>query len=216
MRDIEGLLELNKSEGIYIDIGTDVYLEIQGVTFSVTSVFIGLLKDEFMLITLPKKYKSVQSKLYPGNKMVVKYLYEGSVFAFQSSVIEMITTPIRALALEYPKVVQKRELRRNRRRQVVIPGRVEAKKMSFPVMVSDISKVGCQFVFQHNITFREGDALRLYCNFPGCPGEVGSLAFVRNIRRESGTLSIGAKFKDSTDEFITPLLHFIFSIEDFV
>ncbi len=216
MRDIEGLLELNKSEGIYIDIGTDVYLEIQGVTFSVTSVFIGLLKDEFMLITLPKKYKSVQSKLYPGNKMVVKYLYEGSVFAFQSSVIEMITTPIRALALEYPKVVQKRELRRNRRRQVVIPGRVEAKKMSFPVMVSDISKVGCQFVFQHNITFREGDALRLYCNFPGCSGEVGSLAFVRNIRRESGTLSIGAKFKDSTDEFITPLLHFIFSIEDFV
>ena len=63
MEDLEGILELNKSEGIYIDIGTKIYMEIEGINFSVTSVFIGLLKDEFMIVTLPKRYKSVKNKL---------------------------------------------------------------------------------------------------------------------------------------------------------
>ena len=105
---------------INIDIGTMVYLEIEGVNFSVTSVFIGMLRDEFMIVTLPKRYKSVQNKLFTGNKIIVKYLFDGSVFAFQTSVIETITNPIKALALEYPKVIQKRELRIVKRNFVVI------------------------------------------------------------------------------------------------
>jgi len=215
MDELEGLLELNKAEGIYIDIGTKVYLEIDGVTFSVTSVFIGLLKDEFMIITLPKRYKSVKNKLYPGNKMIVKYLHEGSVYAFQASVIEMITSPIQALALEYPKVVQKRELRGSKRRHVVIPGRVEAKKTEFPIIVDDISKKGCRFMHQGKTNLREGDLLRVYCKFPGFADEAGAMACVRNIRREQGTLSIGVEFQDATQAFLVPLMHFLISIEEF-
>ena len=177
---------------------------------------IGLLQDEFLLITLPKKYKSVQSKLYAGNQMVVKYLHGGSVYAFQTSVIEMITDPIRALALEYPKVVQHRELRNNKRRPVVIPGRVEAKKSEFPIIVNDISKKGCQFRHQDRIPLREGDLLRIYCKFPGFSEETGAMACVRNVRREGGTLSIGAEFQDTTQEFLMPLMHFLLSIEGFV
>lgn len=216
MEELEGLLELNKSQGIYIDIGTTVYLGIDGVTFSVTSVFVGLLKDEFMLITLPKKYKSVQSKLYPGNRMIVKYLHEGSVYAFQTGVIKMITDPIRAIALEYPKVVQQRELRNNKRRPVVIPGRVEARKVDFPIIVNDISKRGCRFIHQDKISLREGDLLRVFCRFPGFSEETGAMACVRNIRREGSTLSIGAEFQDTSREFLNPLMHFLLSIEGFV
>ncbi|MBU1341991.1 MAG: flagellar brake protein [Proteobacteria bacterium] len=219
MEELEGILELNKSEGIYIDIGTKVYLEIEGVNFSVTSIFIGMLKDEFMIVTLPKRYKSVKNKLFPANRMVVKYLYDGSVYAFQTSVIEMITTPIRALAIEYPKVVQKRELRNVKRNSVVIPGRVEAKKTEFSVVVNDISKKGCRFKYldnKSNITsLREGDLLRIYCQFPGVSDEIGAMACVRNVRREKGQLSIGAEFQDITKAFLTPLMHFLFSIEDF-
>ncbi|OGR35130.1 MAG: hypothetical protein A3J80_03255 [Desulfobacula sp. RIFOXYB2_FULL_45_6] len=219
MEELEGLLELNKSEGIYIDIGTQVYLEIQGVNFSVTSVFIGMLKDEFMIITLPKRYKTVQNKLYPGNKIVVKYLFDGSVFAFQTSVIETITNPIKALALDYPKVVQKRELRITKRNFVVIPGRVEAKKTEFPIVVFDISKNGLRFKYKDNkqnlSTLKENDVVRVYCQFPGAPEEVGVLSVVRNVRREQDQLSIGTEFQDISKAFLNPLMHFLYSIEDF-
>ncbi|MCK5164386.1 MAG: flagellar brake protein [Desulfobacula sp.] len=219
MEEIEGILELNKTEGIYIDIGTKVYLEIEGVNFSVTSIFIGMLKDEFMIVTLPKRYKSVKNKLFPGNRMVVKYLHDGSVYAFQSSVIELITNPIRALAIEYPKIVQERELRIIKRNNVIIPGRVEAKKTEFPVLVNDISKNGCSFIYQNNksniASLRDGDILRVYCQFPGVSDEVGVMACVRNVRREKGQLSVGAEFQDITTAFLTPLMHFLFSIEDF-
>jgi len=126
MGELEGILELNKSKGIYIDIGTKVYLEIEDVNFSVTSIFIGMLKDEFMTITLPNRYKSVKNKLFPANKMVVKYLHDGSVYEFQTSVIETLNNPVRALAIEYPKLVQERELRVLKRNNVVIPSRIEA------------------------------------------------------------------------------------------
>ncbi len=219
MEELEGILELDKSEGIYIDIGTKVYLEIEGVNFSVTSIFIGLLKDEFLLVTLPKRYKSVQNKLFPSNKMVVKYLYDGSVFAFQTSVIETITTPIKALAIEYPKVVQKRELRVVKRNNVIIPGRVEAKQTQFQSVVFDISKKGCCFKYIDRVknftSLREGDLLRIYCSFPGVPDEIGALACVRNTRREKDQISVGVEFQDMTKPFLTALMHFLFSIEDF-
>ncbi len=220
MEELEGILELNKTEGIYIDIGTIVYLEIEGVNFSVTSIFIGMLKDEFMIVTLPKRYKSVKNKLFPGNQMVVKYLFDGCVYAFQTSVIEMITTPIRALALEYPKVVQERELRVVKRNNVIIPGRIEAKKTEYAVIVNDISKHGCRFKYLDTkstaTSLREGDILRIYCQFPGVADEMGAMACVRNVRREKGQLSIGAEFQDMPKTFLTPLMHFLFSIEDFI
>ena len=219
MEKMEGIFELNKSEGIYIEIGTKVYLEIEGVNFTVTSIFIGMLKDEFMIVTFPKRYKSVKNKLFPGNKMVVKYLQDGSVYAFQTSVIETITTPIRALAIEYPKVVQKRELRVVKRNNVIIPGRVEAKKTEFSAVVFDISKNGCRFKYHDNksnlTSLREGDLLRVYCQFPGVSDEMGAMACVRNVSREKGQLSIGAEFQDITKTFLTPLMHFLYSIEDF-
>lgn len=219
MEELEGILELNKSEGIYIDIGTKVYIEIEGVNFSVTSIFIGLLKDEFMLITFPKRYKSVKNKLFPNNKMVLKYLYDGSVYAFQTSVIETITNPIRAVAIEYPKVVQQRELRIVKRNNVIIPGRVEAKKTEFNAVVFDLSKHGCRFKYQDNKSnlnpLRDGDLLRLYCQFPGVSEEVGVMACVRNVSREQSQLSVGAEFQDISKAFLTPLMHFLYSIEDF-
>ncbi|MFH2091105.1 MAG: flagellar brake protein [Pseudomonadota bacterium] len=220
MEELEGILELNKTEGVYIDIGTRVYLEIEGVNFSVTSVFVGLLKDEFMIVTLPQRYKSVKDKLFPNNKMVVKYLFDGSVFAFQTSVMEIIITPIRAIAIEYPKVIQKRELRVVKRNHVVIPARVEAKKIEFSVVVNDISKKGCRFKYLDNKAqmnpLREGDLLRVYCQFPGVSDEVGAMACVRNVSREKGHLLIGAQFQDITKTFLNPLMHFLFSIEDFI
>ncbi len=219
MEELEGILELNKSEGIYIDIGTTLYIDIEGVNFSVSSIFVGLLKDEFMIATLPKRYKSVQNKLYPGNRMVVKYLYDGSVFAFQTSVIETITNPIKALALEYPKVVQKRELRGVKRNAVVVPGRVEAKKTEFRVVVFDISKNGLCFKYsdqkQNTVSLKERDLIRVYCQFPGASDEVGALAVVRNVRREKDRLSVGTEFQNLTRTFLTPMMHYLFSIEDF-
>jgi hypothetical protein len=206
MEELEGLLELNKSEGIYIDIGTQVYLEIEGVNFSATSIFIGMLKDEFMIFTLPKRYKSIKDKLLPSDTLVVKYLYEGSIYAFQTKVIETITNPIKALALGYPKVVQKRELR-------------IAKKKIFSMVVFDISKKGCRFKYRENIksmsSLREGDLLRIYCKFPGVADEIGAMACVKNIKRAQGQFTIGAEFQDMTKAFLMPLMQFLFSIEDF-
>ncbi len=219
MEELEGFLQLDESKGIYIDIGTKVYLEIDGVNFSVTSIFIGMLQDEFMLITFPKRYKSVQNRLYPGNKMVIKYLFHGSVYAFQTGVIETITNPINAIAIEYPKVVQQRELRIAKRNDVVIPGRIEVKNVGFKVVIFDISKKGCRFKYIDNknimSSLKDDDLLRVYVQFPGISGDIGAMARVKNVKRAKGQLAIGVEFQDIAKTFLTALIQFLYSIEDF-
>lgn len=218
MEGLESTFQLDKAENIYIDIGNKVYLEIDGINFSATCIFIGMLRDEFIIITFPKQYKSLKNKLFSGNKMVVKYLYNGSVYAFKTSFIETITNPIKAIAIEYPKVVQQRELRAAKRNDVVIPVRVEAKNAEFKAVVFDISKKGCGFTYKDKKSdmnaFREGDLLRVYMHFPGVADEIGVMACVRRIKKENGQFSIGVEFQDITKPFLTALMHFLYSIED--
>lgn len=219
MEDLEDILELNKSEGIYIEIGTKMFLEIEGVNFTVSSTFVGLLKDEFMITTLPKRFKSVENKLYPSSKMVVKYLFDGSIFAFQTSIIEILTTPIRALVIEYPKIIQQRELRGVKRKEVVIPGRIETTRLNAAIVIFDISKNGCRFKYHDerntSASLKDGDSIRLYCHFPGHPEEAAVVAKVRNIKREKRKLIVGAQFLEVPESFIKPLMEFLYSIEDF-
>jgi hypothetical protein len=216
---LEGIVQLDKAKNICIDIGNRVYLEIDGINFSAICIFIGMLRDEFMLITFPRQYKTIKNHLFSGNKMVVKYLYDGSVYAFKTSVIETITSPVKAIAIEYPKVVQQRELRVVKRNDVVIPGRVTAKNIEFKTVIFDISKKGCRFTYKDkksNVNaLGEGDLLRVYIQFPGVADEIGVMACARNVKREHGKLSIGAEFQDITKPFLTALMHFLYSIEDY-
>ncbi len=216
MEGVEALFNLKKSQALNIDIGTKVYLSIEGVSFNVSSIFVGLLDDEYVIITLPKRFKTVQSKLFPGNKMVVKYLHSGSLYAFQTAIIEIITRPIRTIAIEYPKIVQNQELRGTRRNNVAIPARVEIKRHDLPVVVFDISRHGCCFRFQETrkglVTFKEGDSLRIHCLLPGVAYELSAMASIRNVRRENTMLSIGIEFSEANNQFISPLTKFIASI----
>nr|WP_319396190.1 flagellar brake protein [uncultured Desulfobacter sp.] len=192
---------------------------IEGVNFNVSSIFVGLLDDEYVIITLPQKYKTVQTKLFPGNKMIVKYLHNGSLYAFQAEIIEMITQPIRAIAIEYPKIVQNQDLRIVRRNNVAIPGRVEFKSHALQVVVFDISRHGCCFRFQETkrgkVGLKEDDTLKIYCLLPGVPHELTAMASVRNIRRENVTLSIGIEFLEANNQFISPLTEFIAAIDGY-
>ena len=62
---------------------------------------------------------------------------------------------------------------------------------------------------------REDNLLRVYLQFPGVAEEIGVMACVRNVKRVQGELSIGAEFQDITKTFLTALMHFLYSIEDF-
>ncbi len=68
---------------------------------------------------------------------------------------------------------------------------------------------------QNLSTLKKNELVRVYCQFPGASEEVGVLAVVRNVRREQGQLSIGTEFQDASKTFLTPLMHFLYSIEDF-
>lgn len=86
--------------------GTKLQVGIKGVGVALTSEFIGMLKDECLIITSPTPFMPIKQKLFPGNRIVVKFPYKDSAVIFQANIIESIKRP-RMVVLEYPDTVTK-------------------------------------------------------------------------------------------------------------
>lgn len=216
MEDTDTTAVLSKSGRVDIDIGNRVFMDINGKSTTVTGIFIGMLKNRFLLTTVPNRYEQVKSGLVNGNTIKVKYLYNGAVFAFKTKVMGKIVSPVKALVLAYPKVVQQQALRENKRNEVKIPGRVKTKRRETKVVIFDINRTGCCFKIPEPAgNLAENDTIRLYCKFPGIPDESASQAVVRNLRKMEKIISIGTEFIDPPEAFQDNLTEFLVAIEDF-
>lgn len=201
---------------VSIDIGTRVFLDIPDIGFSVVSSFVGMVESEYLIISLPTRFDKVKVRLYNGNRIKAKYLYDGSVYAFHTRILETITTPVKVLILSFPKKVQQQELRGMKRNNVVIPGKVEINSALVNVVIFDINQGGCCFKVADLERFApKKETIRLACKFPGVPQEIFIRAQIRNIRRENNFISVGAEFREPDPAFQEALMDFLVSIQDF-
>ncbi len=217
--DLDELMEIDQAGKIVIEIGAKLFVHIEGVDFTVNSIFVGMKANEYVIITPPAKYSNIKSKLYPGNSIIVKYLYDGTVYAFQSSIIEIITEPINVVAIRYPKLVQNQELRNTKRFHCVTPARATARTWDIPVVIFDINKKGCRFKYQEtnnkNVRFKINDRFMLHVKFPGVSDEQTVSAKVKNIHRKGKQLLIGVEYEDVESRYLEKLGRFLFSVDGF-
>ncbi|OPZ60944.1 MAG: hypothetical protein BWY87_00157 [Deltaproteobacteria bacterium ADurb.Bin510] len=47
--------------------------------------------------------------------MIVRYLYNGTVYGFQTKLIEYITSPTKLFFLDYPRIIEHHDLRQEKR-----------------------------------------------------------------------------------------------------
>ncbi len=90
-----------------IEPGTQLHVGIQGVGVTLTSEYIGMIKEECIIIKAPSPFMQIKQKLFPGNRLVLKYSYQDSSIIFQTTIIETIKKP-RIVILDYPDAVQKK------------------------------------------------------------------------------------------------------------
>ncbi|MCP4114827.1 MAG: flagellar brake protein [Desulfobacteraceae bacterium] len=219
MMELDDIMEIDQTSNIAIEIGSKLFVNIDGVDFTVNSIFVGMRVNEYMIITPPARFSNVKSKMYPGNSILVKYLYDGTVYAFQSEIIELIFEPINIVAIQYPRLVQRQELRETKRSPCVIPARAEIRTWEVPVVVFDINKKGCRFKFQENrektIRFNLKDAFTLHFKLPGISEELSARVRVKNIQRQSKQVEIGVVYEAVQSTFLKRLEQYLFSVDVF-
>ena len=186
-----------------IDFGTELQLEIDGVSPRLQSKVVGMEQDRFLIVKTPSASEigGISVKLFPGNRVIARYVFSGSVYGFETSIIESVTSPFSLLFLNFPRVINERNIRSNRRIHTALPARIEAGDNSKDGTITDISITGCQFEARigkpESAAFDKVDAeVQLALQLPGMAGELQIAGVLRNVRKDGGSLKLGMSFAD--------------------
>lgn len=218
---IKGIDSPSKQNTFPIDIGTGLNVKLEGVSIPITSTFVGMEKNEYIIITPPSPFHTIKHKLFAGNELVIGYLHEGFVYGFQSKLIDLIYKPRKLTLLEYPTSIEKRHIRSSKRTCCIMPARMEFKKEKRECVVTDISKTGClcQIVMSKTKNFpsvRKDDVVTLLCQFPGVKGEYTLSGIVRNTNKVKSNLSFGIAFNGISQDVESILDGYLSVMADFV
>lgn len=186
-----------------VDFGTELQLEIGGVDPRLRSIFVGMERGRFIVVRTPtmSELGGIEVKLFGGNRVVVRFVYSGTVFGFETSIIEAVSSPFRLLYLAYPKVVNERNIRSNRRVNTTLPAKLGSGENTCDGTVTDISITGCQFETRtgripDSLGARVGSDIDITLQLPGVAGEFQITGQIKNIRKEGKNTELGVAFGD--------------------
>jgi hypothetical protein len=219
MKDNDFDLE-NYGKRISLELGLPVQLRLDGIGYPLQSSFVGMEADEYLVIKAPPQYTSLKYKMVPGVDIVLRYLHLGTVFGFQTKLIEAIIKPARLLFLEYPKIIEHHDLRQSKRANSLFPAIIKIKDNTNHGVIIDISKHGCRCHIlqnrdEHLPPVQINDLMSLSCKFPGIEGDHEILGIIRNLKRSRKELIIGMQFTQIEAELHEQIIKYIYAVEDY-
>ena len=204
-----------------LELGLRVKIELDGVDIPLESSFCGFV-DNYIIITPPSPYHQVQHKLFDGAELVVRYFYQGTIYAFQTKLFAQTDKPVRLLFIYYPKLIQKSELRSEKRSCCYIPAVIEVGEKENNGIIVDIAKSGCHCLIRAKnnkrmIPFKIDDTVKLTCKFPGVKVPLEIIGVVKNLRNSKYEINVGLQFHENTAEVTQKIIGWYLStIEKFV
>lgn len=209
---------LTTGKRISLDIGTKIHLEIEGVVIPLESYMVGMEPDNYIILKTPRPYPTIKQKLYQGNQCIVKYIFQGTVFAFQTKIIDSISQPFRLLFLEYPKIIQHHDLRDYKRIDCVIPAKIVVKDEEKMAAVVDVSKRGCRVqiqIYPGDLVpaIVINDEVVLWAKFPGVEGDLEIHGRVRNIRKSRHEMVLGVVYLEISLDAQQKIAKYLASVE---
>jgi c-di-GMP-binding flagellar brake protein YcgR len=221
---------LNVGKSFILPVGSPLQIELDGVTATLNSLSIGFLPDNYIIIRHPYKenFGPITNKLFKGNKITVRYLNGGNVFAFQSTIIGATNDPFKLVFMEYPTTIVRHSLRKDRRVQCYLPAELfnERKKdkdiisdMAYKGIISDISISGCSFDMIITPSIQAGPYVRingpiaLRIQMPGIENRIELFGRIKRMKRDSKKMNIGILFDEVDDGIIHSITEYIMTVE---
>jgi hypothetical protein len=204
-----------------LELGIRLKVELEGVDIPLESSFCGFV-DNYIIITPPSPYHQIQHKLFSGADIFVRYFYHGTIYTFQTKIFSLITQPVRLMFIHYPKLIQKSELRSEKRSFCYLPSVIKAANKENDGTIVDITKSGCNFIVRAKnnkmlINFKMGDQINLHCKFPGVKQTLELTGAVRNLRSSRYEANVGLQFEENLPDVTQKIITwYISTIEKFI
>lgn len=189
---------------------------------------IGFDSGRYLLLKQPnpKTDGSYVDVLYEGNPVIVRLVLEGEAgecIAFKSKIRAATNFPFRLIYLDYPKEVEQRALRAQKRVSTHIPVDVtsasakcgDRRKLASGVIV-DISSAGCRILFKAQGNAGNVTHMNIKVNI-GSGSQTEPLTLsgqIMNQKKEMNRIGIGVRFTDS-ETHITEVFNHLLIDTDF-
>jgi hypothetical protein len=196
-------------ERVVLLLGMKLQIEVQGASGRFTSSVRGLEPGAYVLASIPPRRELVDTSdlLVNGIKAVVRYMHNGMVFGFKTTIMGAVYSPARLLFLEYPNVVESYNLRSYARVPCFLPAKIKLGSSEIDGAVVDLSKGGCQVrIFEmnqlrHGVVPTSGnEELILSLQLPGAESNVSLNGKLKQIKKAREWLAAGICFNDLNEQ----------------
>ncbi|MBN1545634.1 MAG: flagellar brake protein [Syntrophaceae bacterium] len=194
---------------MYFDttIGTKLMIQVESDGTRFISFLVGYLKEDCILVTTPSSNNtfSLRPMLFVGCKINVRYIQDGRVVGFQTRLLRAIEEPLRLLFLSYPKQIEDRELRAEKRVACTLPAEVSILNLDCNAIIVDINQIGLRILIKESeFTSQldssiEGQECTLRFFLPGNSTQLEVSGNIRNYEQNNQRMAFGIKITDISD-----------------
>ena len=197
-----------------MNVGIIFRLQIEGANKRLSSELIGIDDGKYLIVKMPPLHtmENVSNLLTKGNEITVKYMYKGTMFGFQSPIIDLIHNPFKLVFIKYPEKIESYDVRGNKRVECFLPANVKIAEHIIEGSITDISRAGCLFAIETHehedrINLLElKNEIRMGFYLPGIEKELSIDAKQRSVKKDTDNTSIGIEFVKMDSSVQTKLI----------
>ena len=188
--------DVNRSQRLFMELGTALQLEPDDPERAVSGELIGMQVGKYLIVQMSERNWK-KSRLNSGENLSVKYILSNDVLGFKVHIIRTIQNPDFLIFLEYPDDVKSCNIRAKKRVDCFLPANLTLDAHELSGIIVNINKNGCLILVDGCPELDCCKTTPITINLPY--GQFDNLTLegeVRTTTRKDGQTSFGVLFKD--------------------
>src|SRR5208283_2410937 len=128
-----------------IELGANLLIQLPDDTTRLKATLVGMKLDEYLIIQMPA-IPGISSRLQKGIDIVKRYVMNGCVYGFVSSILSTISSPALICFTSYPEYVEMVNMRKEKRLDCFFPASSKVNQLVLNGAIVDICSEGCRLV----------------------------------------------------------------------
>jgi len=198
-------------------IGTIIRIQIEGTRRRLSCELIGVDDGNYLIVKMPSLHimESVSNLLVNGNEITAKYMHKGTMFGFQSTIIDLIQKPFKLVFIKYPDKTDSYDVRGNKRVECFLPASLRIAEQILEGSITDISRAGCLFTIETHEheglinMLKLSNEIKMGFYLPGVEEELSADADQKSIKIDTDGSNIGIEFVEMDDTVKAKLIEFL-------
>ncbi|MHC1726651.1 MAG: flagellar brake protein [Syntrophobacteraceae bacterium] len=173
--------------------------------FKIASTLVGIVSKEYLIIRVPA-IPGILSKLTEGAPVTIRYIYDGNVYGFNSTILAYTHKPALIAFMAYPTSIEIMNLRKAQRLECLLPAKMKVLEKAFTGVILDISAGGCRLYIEYGPVESPSvdveQEVELSFHLAGRAEEQIVACRVQNLKKDSMLAEIGLQFGQDNQEIL--------------